>query len=206
MKTSITLLLFLSAFILSCSKDPLSPEKKTSEPVYSDYMPLKIGNYWIYQYFNTDENGDEIFTNTIDSVFISKDTLIQDRIYYKLEKTRTLWNVYIPSFISDSSGYLLSSPGRLILSPDSTETYQEDSEYYLSTSFSCRKDSLVNTPAGIFNNTITYRTFNEGKNGMGNGYTNRVFAKNIGMIQRNLFYSSAPEKPVGIKLIRYRLH
>ena len=204
MKNIFALLILTIAFA-SCKKKD-TPPPNDPPVITSVYMPLKVGNYWIYQRYRTDMNNvnDTIYSTVTDSVFISKDTMIQGLKYYKLDRTN-LSTFYVPLFMADSAGYLLSAPGVIILSPDSTETFEYDTPDYHSYERTCRKDSLVHVPAGDFHNTITFQSYKEGKMGFGSGSWYRVYAKGIGIIVRQIYYSGSVDNPEGIKLLRYKV-
>ncbi|MEY4934662.1 MAG: hypothetical protein RIS64_1021, partial [Bacteroidota bacterium] len=62
-------------------------DKATDQPTtYASYSKLAVGNYWIYQQFNVDSNGNGTPTNVYDSVFVEKDTVINNHTYFKLYK------------------------------------------------------------------------------------------------------------------------
>lgn len=57
----------------------IDPEEKT------DYLPLGIGNYWIYKHYDIDALGSEIERDRIDSVLINRGTNINNNQYFILE-------------------------------------------------------------------------------------------------------------------------
>lgn len=58
----------LFAIFSACQKDDDSNQNQTvSEP---DYFPMAIGNYWVYQFTNTDTLG-IVNYERIDSIFIN---------------------------------------------------------------------------------------------------------------------------------------
>ena len=71
----------------SCKKDT-EPEP-TSLPItttYPNFSRLKVGNYWIYQQFDIDQNGNATPKNIFDSCYVEKDTLINGKTYMKIIK------------------------------------------------------------------------------------------------------------------------
>src|SRR5688500_17959960 len=81
MKPIFSFLLLLSLTVSSCKK-----EKEISPPpakTYPDYSALKPGNYWIYERFDVDSNGNATPTGIYDSCYVEKDTQINGRTYMK---------------------------------------------------------------------------------------------------------------------------
>lgn len=76
-------LLLMTCVFAACKKDkPIEPIP-TPPVTYPDYSQLKIGNYWVYQHFNIDTNGNAFPLNTFDTCYVEKDTMINGLIYYK---------------------------------------------------------------------------------------------------------------------------
>lgn len=80
-KTLIVCLCSLVLAFTACKKDTIETTLTTS----SDYMPLKVGNYWVYQTYQL-----SLATNTYvpwnsmrDSICIDSDTTINNATYYK---------------------------------------------------------------------------------------------------------------------------
>ena len=66
----------------SCTKE----EKKTpqSQNAYSGFIPLSIGNYWVYEQVRIDTLGNETIGSMLDSAYVSADTIINGNTYYLL--------------------------------------------------------------------------------------------------------------------------
>ena len=95
---------------ISCKKENLlAPVGHT---YILDYSPLKIGNYWVYEYYDVDTiQGTNQLMDRIDSVFVSGDTTINQKQYF-VQKTFSLLPSQIiesANFIRDSSGYSIRS-------------------------------------------------------------------------------------------------
>jgi len=65
--------------ILSCKDEPTEVSGKF------EYQPNTIGSYWIYDYYEIDEDGTESKLNWQDSVAVSRDTVIDDLEFFVLE-------------------------------------------------------------------------------------------------------------------------
>ena len=75
--------MLLGSFLFSsCDKD----EIPTDQPApYKPYLPLQVGNYWVYQLFEVvDSSGGKVTpTQNFDSCYIEKDTMIGADQYFK---------------------------------------------------------------------------------------------------------------------------
>ena len=71
-------------FLFSCKKETEELQENNNQVPVS-YMPLKIGNYWIYQTYKIDSLGNESIDGAVDSVRVTKDTLINGNTYFVLE-------------------------------------------------------------------------------------------------------------------------
>ena len=108
------------ALITACNSDdesdncPITPQIPTNE-----FFPLKIGNYWGFEFQNRTPDGEPVGSITIDSMIVQGDTLIDDLRFHVLTTNKpwanTTW------FLRDSSGYILSRSS-LVLPPSPRET------------------------------------------------------------------------------------
>ncbi len=205
MKNLFNLSLLILVIFSSCKKNGNDPNPENIS-LASQYMPLKTGNYFIYQYYRTDIAGNAT-NGLIDTVYISKDTVINNQKFYKVKRTlKPYHNTDIfPRLLGDSSGYLLEAPGNIILSDQLNTTVRSENRYFLINSKITSIDSVITVPAGTFK-TICYTSYcTEKFNGpSGNNYI--LYSKNIGIIIRECFYSHDPRLKVGIKLIGYHLN
>jgi hypothetical protein len=77
------LLVCMLVLLISCQKEEPKPSNPTPQ---TNYLPLKIGNYWVYQRFHVDPLGNENLLNGTDSVVVKSDTTIRNKQYFVLEK------------------------------------------------------------------------------------------------------------------------
>jgi hypothetical protein len=197
----------LSILTFSCKKS----SNETTSSTTVDYYKLKVGNYWIYQSFKLDSNGVATPQNNFDSAYIEKDTMIRGNNYYKLwENHYVLGNTQFPSYIRDSSGYLVNSSGyRLCSDNDFTDTLGVDTiqaalfrGYIKMTG----KDSVVTVPAGSFP-SITVRmkvVLTNPATPHPIRYIYDVYGKNIGRIKTHNFYFNTYQQFEG-RLVRYKV-
>lgn len=105
----------LSILFFSCKKEKPqapNPSPKIDDIIYPDYAHLKTGNYWIYQVFEVDTLGNAIATSQYDSVYISKDTSINGKLYaVRVDYQNPAENI---SYLRDSLHYIVNSYGRIV--------------------------------------------------------------------------------------------
>lgn len=106
--------IFFSVFLLfSCNSQGDIPTSTS----YPNYMPLAVGNYWIYEDYDVDSLGNERQTKIVDSVYIPKDTVLNNKKYFIVETSGKGGFIQrFPRFLRDSSGYLVSNVGKIIFS------------------------------------------------------------------------------------------
>ncbi|MGZ3865239.1 MAG: hypothetical protein ACXVC6_02320 [Bacteroidia bacterium] len=87
-----------------------------SSPAQTRYLPLKAGNYWVYEMFTHDSAEVETSVGKTDSVFVQKDTMINGRKYYYLNQSDSGISSMSAGFpicnkwITDSSGFIVTIP------------------------------------------------------------------------------------------------
>jgi hypothetical protein len=108
MKIYILAIASLTLAIASCKKDePIQCELPTSP---SFEVPSTAGSYWIYEWVKIDTNGIETPMNTVDTVQIIGDTVIDNNACVIYTGT-SLGVPMQPSFRRDSSGYIVDQNG-----------------------------------------------------------------------------------------------
>lgn len=114
MKRSIAIVVIAALAFSACKKSdtdvsPVPPEPEAESVL--DYMPLTIGNYWIYETFKCDSGEINCESMSIDTTFVTKDTLINGKTYYVLEGNFVIWGS--PQFLRDSGEYLVDNIGKV---------------------------------------------------------------------------------------------
>jgi len=123
------------------------------------YLPMSVGNYWIYQHFVIDSLGNERSLNLFDSVVIIKDTLINNELYYMFGGRQN--EPSFPKFLRYSDGYLIRNNGEKIFSTtdfknilyERDDSVQIKDKYYFIYLLKIKMESipkLIKTPAGEF--------------------------------------------------------
>lgn len=196
-RTSI-LLLTMSCLIFSCKKKKNESVAETpatpASPAYN-YMPLKIGNYWIYDQYTIDPSGNETY-NTTDSVYIAKDTTIAAVNYFVLENGGMA--PYATRIMIRQSGSDIVTPtGTFYYKHNDTLTVLED--YYQVTSpsdtisYNVSRMGQINKTTTVSAGTFTTSSYNTHVTIWPSYITccssflrSRRFAENTGVVSENM--------------------
>lgn len=189
------------------------------------YLPMSVGNYWIYQHYIIDSLGNESLYNIYDSVYIVKDSIINNKRYYEFDNS-----IYFNKFkglYSDSSGYIVKSTGEILFSATNfTDTihcdYFYNHEYrqnrllfaVLKTKMNPVKQ-IVNTPSNNYNTLMLngflsfYYYDNLGRvTDTLNTFQNTYFAPNVGMVKDTYrYYLETKRDKIKIerRLLRFKI-
>lgn len=215
-------LLFALLSVVSCIKN----QDSNPPEVLSDYNPMKIGNYWVYQIFKQDNAGVFQPTNQFDSTYIVSDTIVSGNQYFKFFSTygSSVDNIEKNevTFLRDSGDFLISGfNSRKIFS--ATDFSNELSRLVVTVSNSQRdtiytvaikmeNNTSTSTPLGTFNTITANQTQDLYPNYRGNGgrfrnYNTRFYGKNIGVVKEALCnYASQPIPAEEKRLVRYHLN
>jgi len=151
-KTLFFAISILALIFFSCEKKN-SQETTSSIP---DFVKLKVGNYWVYDFFKVDSNGVATDQGKTDSSYIEKDTLINGDKYF-IKNSHSYMFGSRRSILKDSSGYLLQripdgSSIILFARDNYTDIFISDTvdNLFLRKDMMTGKDSTVSVPAGTF--------------------------------------------------------
>lgn len=118
MKYLVLSILTITILFTGCKADDDS-STSTPDPVVEDpvFFPLALGNYWLYEVVKIDAEGNEEIQPEIDTVKIIGTRLINGEIYHIMYESSRFFG-YSPttSLVRDSSGFLVNSSGRILLS------------------------------------------------------------------------------------------
>lgn len=201
-----TLLLCISPLIFSCAD-----ESMVTTPSITKLMNLKVGNYWIYDWYEINTStGSVTALNKRDSIWIEKDTIINGRTCF-IRKGGLLGSKTIrKSVLFDSLNSIYSFPDR--------EMRLTRDESIISTVFFGSEDnplaigyySIDNTkvpievPAGNFA-SINFRGRIEPQQPdypYGVRYNDNFYTDNIGLTKLRTYNYSSPND-VEMRLVRY---
>lgn len=210
--TALCLISFI-LFLFSCKKESTGPQDQTdtiADVVNAKmYMPLHVGNYWIYEYYYKDASGNYVSNGSIDSVFISTDTIIHNDTFFVFQETSPYLDQYYS--LRDSLSYLVDPGGKKLFSAENFEDTlmtQEIEAFHIAYKMN-DKDSLISIPIGTFS-TYNYKGYVYDLSVSASPKFNYTFyAKNIGIIKRASFYASTFSLPeptyIEQRLIRYHV-
>lgn len=105
-------LVFLILGAVSCKKE----DKQTPDvipPVHvPNYYPLEIGNYWVYENYQT-RDGQEELMDELDSIIVVSDTMIRYERYFILDCFIEPFGSKRIRILRDSLGYITDPFGRI---------------------------------------------------------------------------------------------
>lgn len=204
MKRVILIMAVATMMMVSCNKNDSENELKPVQT--SDYMQLKIGNYWVYEKYTIDSAGNE---NPVwgdpDSSIITGDTMINNIRYFKKFSV----NHEHMSYLRDSSGYLINLEGEVLFSEsDFSNIIRIDTigpglaiiEYMMHD-----EDSSLNVPVGTYP-VIEMRgkvISLDPQYPHGINYTHYYYADGMGMIKSSVYFYSAPNLRMEQRLISF---
>jgi hypothetical protein len=198
------------ALLLSCRHEHVQPIQQ-----YLNYSQLKVGNYWIYQRFQTDYNGVETPLNVYDSCYVEKDTVINDKVYFKVVRPYT-WGTF-NSFQRDTLHYVVNEKGQILFSSeDFSSVFRTWYQFNDPADTICRneermtdKNKITEVPAGTFTTSdycITSTMYPRYSRGDNHRYQHHRYAENIGLVYETMeVYVGGPEHTER-KLVRYKVN
>lgn len=195
------------ALMFACEKDNeqnLSDE--TLNGVTENFIPLAIGNYWVYDTYHIDSLNIETKLDYIDSIGVSRDTVIHGEKFYILsgirefagsDKLRDL------AILRDSSGYLINNLGEIHFSDSNFDdilhtwielTPNNDTLLKVIYKMVDLHDSvdILNGNHKVLNyqgNVTVYK--GSGNNIWYKDYINKYYASNIGVVYESFLFIAA---------------
>lgn len=191
-------------FFSSCGNDDIDePTKKVAEPKASDYFPLKAGNYWVYELFEThpDSSKDYRIYQGRDSIYVVGIKIFENDTFYQVSYNSAFFNKKNDyKYYKDSAGYLIEKPGIKKLSinnfKDTLYSYNikgSDKENFAYVRRYMEKyDGTIQTPSGVFDSIINLkqRVHINNPNLFPNypRYNSNLYAKGIGKVYYDFGY------------------
>lgn len=198
MKRLILIFLIGSTLFFSCSKNDEDSNLDPSNETVLDYLPLTVGNYWIYESYTCDSGEVNCETRSVDTNFVTKDTIIDGETYFKIEGDQVFWSN--PVFYRDSGDYIVNESGEVIFTHlNITESFNhdlvldgnQDTIYYWY--FKLRKDTEeVFVKAGEFSCLNFQGSFFRKNDDFETEYNMRNnYSKNVGLVEQSSFFASS---------------
>ncbi len=200
--------------LLSCGKDKFQVIPLVV--VYSNYSALDTNNFWVYEHFSLDINGVLLSLNQFDSVYVEKDTIWNDKRYFKvIQKDYDNGGIVVAKYMRDSSGYTVDSAGTIILATVNLGTPLKQYVQYganISDTFALVSTQAIaetvmdSVPVGKFQ-TINYKTtYVMGANYQQGGkvrYASNKYAEKVGLVYKTLPFNYANSSYEVLLLNRY---
>ena len=200
--------------VFSCSREKYKEDDNLSvNNSAAAYLPMNVGNYWIYQAYTCNRQDKNCRPSYIDSVYITKDTTINRNTYYVFEGTR--FGAPYKAVLRDSSNFIVNEKGQIRFALDQ---WNEPLYTHVQVSGDQLNDTLytveyhmekpgkkVKTGVGTYNALLfkgmVYLKNNDTpySKSMGNFYV-----RNIGLIKEESFYFGSGDL-IHRDLIRYKI-
>jgi hypothetical protein len=201
-------LLVIISITFSCKKEEstICPPTSTNNP---NYAQLEVGNYWVYERYEIDTNGNETSLGIIDTCFIEKDTLINEIKYFKY--VRPYLNNESTSFVRDSLHYVVTNTGRIIFSSiifnEVFRVFTPPQGFHEMHEWMTDKDSVISVPLGNFTTVNFQQIFyiDESLQVQSPRYMNYRYAENIGIVSETLPWFYTNPEYTEIRLVDYHL-
>ncbi len=195
----------ISVIVSSCATNDVDPNK---EETVSEYTNLKVGNFWVYDWYDVTPDGSATYYAT-DSLYIEKDTIIDGRVFY-IKSGTFLGNRSRRNILYDSlqSSYIY---------PNTTLYFSLDSEIEVKKSIGLDEDplaiatymlvdsvQLIDVPAGSFS-CLNFKGRIEPlqedyKHGI--RYNDNFYAKDVGLVLMTTQLYSSPNN-IEMRLVRF---
>lgn len=204
--------LFIVSFIFSCQDDD-SDSQPIENPIETaaTFLPLKAGNYWVYQEYRIRPDGTEQMLDRMDSIYVSEKIAIDGLTYYILKGTS------IGSVINDTirlgTNDAVNTDGQKILSlnnlPDTSDfEFHSFGMYDPVIKILKSEPTTYALPIGsiLSDYQVELQFFPvEGQTSIEDTrHSIRAFAKDIGPVYHSYFYSNSLDT-YEMRLVRYKV-
>ena len=187
----------LSLIIFSACKKSDTPISEPVKESVLDYMPLEIGNYWVYEIYSFDSGEVNSTLVTLDTSLITKDTLINSYTYFKIESGFGAFAS--PIFLRDSGDYIVDNNGRVwftdidsinIFNEHLIEYHDGDTAYYWFEQLTAQNNP-INVGAGSFYCLDMLTSFYRREDSLQIAHhAHRYYTKNVGIIKETSLFGT----------------
>lgn len=149
MKTNGPLLLVFSFIVFfSCTKEETAVDKLHS------LTRLAVGNYWVYDVFKVESGGMETLV-TKDSSVVRKDSILNGKRYFVLERSSALRQGRFVELLRDSGEYLIDHHGTIYISSQRslnlfTKYVKNNTDTIAQIDYLIRGEAYVNVGTGSY--------------------------------------------------------
>lgn len=187
-----------------------------NEYTTTTYTQIEVGNYWIYQgyYVDTDNNTESIVEYLVDSLYIEKDTVINNETYY-IQKGELFGAGEFKRIMRVDNNKLVSPEGEVFFKliegiqvKDTLEINTNVSGNQIDSIYNVMEnnENLVLTPSSIY--TVFYHRhklfhLNNGYKPL--RYKSDYYVGNIGVVQYTSYIENGPID-IHMRLLRYHVN
>ncbi len=177
-----------------------------------NYSNLAVGNYWIYEHFNLDVDGNYTALNIYDSLYIEKDTLIAGHTYFKYWTDELQGGQLYPIYLRDSLEFTVRSDGHIFFATtnviDTLETFcylNATDTVYCTYAISSPAETSLNVDGGEFicRDLTTFYEISSFSPGLSDKILHRYMAKDVGLIYETLLPTAGNPSYRVRKLVSY---
>jgi hypothetical protein len=212
MKRVFFMFLIIPIVFLACDKDDTNDSGNETPVKVTDYYPLSIGNYWIYQVNQCDSLEFDCEEYETDSVYISEMVEKDGNTYYVFGSSKRTGSENL-SYVRDSGDFIIDDLGNVIFAINHYDTVLRQYEAGSIESIVLKAKYSISENKEVFNVAGTdYDCYNfKGEVLLAKDnftiprYVNNRFSKNVGLVYQNSFYVSA-EQGMTRELIRFNVN
>lgn len=212
------LVLVACSTIISCKKNESSDLPTPPPSGFKEYMPLQVGNYWVYNVYSEDTLGNKYLIDSNDTITVVGDTIIDSLTYFVLKSSKSTSQLFSPTrtfYYQNIAGELVT-PDKVLLSQTqdtlkslgcSGFSFDPSCKYNLAI-YSKRND-YASCPLGVFPTATTMHWVQDKYGTEWNASFRDVYirrgsyAEKIGRIRSECVFMSNPHNLFSQELVAY---
>ena len=203
-----------SVVIFGCSKEELNEGALPSPGTQNiEYMPLAIGNYWVYNTYRIDTLGNETLYSSDDSAYVDRDTIIDGETYFIIEGDFNARHA-VGSLLRNDGNNVLNLGGSITFTTNNLgSVYRNDTisigggEFIYMATWVNTSMSNISSPSGSFlcfdketENTTTLSSYP-----WGTRRQHKYYSSGTGVVISQFYYFSSPDFNES-RLVRYNIN
>lgn len=175
----------------SCNDDEMDEITMESNQQANTFIPLTVGNYWVYQVFKIDSLGNEELLPDHDTISIVGDTMINNEVYYTWSDNNFGFESYSLN-LRDSSGDIVDAENNIRFSSTNfTDVLFTSLAGPSQIEYSMEEESKnISVPVGNFE-CLNYKgivSHIDPTEDYPERTLNNYYSENIGLVSSNIFY------------------